>query len=127
MDIKFNIYMNILVINNKTIYFSEYQKQIFEFNILDNHIYILTNKGWRNDYSEYEISNNIFKFDFDGNLIYRTGLLKLEKPVFGEKEFEASNLSIQDDKLYLGYGIGYEAWADIKTGEIIHGQFEGRK
>ncbi len=127
MDVKFNIYMNILIINNKNIYFSEYQKQIFEFNIIENHIYILTNKGWRDDYSNYQISNNIFKFDFDGNLIYRTGFLELEKPVFGEKKFEASNLSIKDGQLYLGYGIGYEAWADIETGKIIKGRFEGRK
>lgn len=127
MDVKFNIYMNILSINNKNIYFSEYHKQIFEFNIIKNYIYILSNKGWRNEYTNYEISNNIFKFDFDGNLIYRTGLLELEKPVFGENKHEASNLSIQDGQLYLGYSIGYEAWANIETGKIIKGRFEGKK
>ena len=119
--------MNILEFENKTFYFSEYKKQIFEFNILGDYIYILTNNGWRNEFSEYEISNNVFKFDFNGNLIYRTGLLELEKSVFGKSKFEASDLSIQEGQLYLGYSIGYEAWADIETGEIIRGQFEGRK
>lgn len=84
-------------------------RRIIKFILYEDYIYVCT------ELSQYVISSfpkfdikadNVLKLDKKGNLIYRTGLLKLDNPVFEEKEFEASNLSIKDNQLYLGYGIG---------------------
>tara|TARA_B100000378_G_C18026232_1_gene405911 strand:- start:34 stop:432 length:399 start_codon:yes stop_codon:yes gene_type:complete len=107
-------------------------RRINKFIIHNDYIYLCTNLSEHliSLFPEYDIkADNILKLDKKGNLIYKTGLLKLEYPPKSGniKEFEASNLSIQDNQLYLGYGIGYEAWADIETGKIIKGRFDGRK
>ena len=124
--------LGIIELDNKTITLGNHIKnrRVNKFILHDNYIFVCTHLSEHliSLYPELNIkANNIFKFDKQGNLLFKTGLLKLEKEVFGEKEFEASNLSIKENQLYLGYGIGYEAWADIETGEIIRGQFEGRK
>ena len=56
-------------------------------------------------------------------------MLKIEYPIDSGnfESWEVSNMNIVNDKLYLGYSRGYEAWHDIKSGEFITGRFENRK
>lgn len=125
--------LGIIQLNDKAITLGKHlnKRRINQFILNDDYIYVCTylTEYMSKAYPELRNTkeNNVLKFDLQGNLIYKTGLLKLDKPVFGEHECEVSDLSIQNNQLYLGYSIGYEAWADIETGKIIRGRFEGRK
>lgn len=128
--VSIDIILGGLKINERYVSFkSQYKKEINQIVFHDNYIYIRGGKGHRISEDEYKIDDTIYKFDNKGELIYKTGLLTIEYPINSGRfeTWEASSMNIINNELYLGYSRGYEAWANVTTGEILRGNFENKR
>ena len=128
--IKIEFVRNNIYFENKCLMFhNAFNKQIRDVIYLDEFIFVKAGKRIHLPNDNYNFEDNIFKFNSKGELLYRTGMLNIEYPIDSGvfENWEASDMSIVNNQLYLGYSKGYEAWFDIETGELIRGQFENRK
>ena len=128
--IKVEFWMSEILFKNECLlFFNKYNKQIYDVIYYNNFLFVHAAKRAHLPNNNYKFEDNIFKFNSDGDLLYRTGMLKIEYPIDSGifENWEASDMSIVDNQLYLGYSKGYEAWFDIETGKLIKAQPEGRK
>lgn len=111
---------------NEIFYRNEYDMEIYKMINYQENVYL---SFYHKINKEAVIVDTIYKFDNQGVFVYKTGLLTVEYPLnSGEQEtWEASNMSIVNNQLYLGYSKGYEAWFDIETGKLIKAQPENRR
>src|SRR5690554_5572457 len=68
-------------------------RRIHTFILQDNYIYVCTyiSKYMMKSYPKEKIKgNNVLKFDAEGNLLFKTGLLRLKRAFFGERKFDVS-------------------------------------
>jgi len=128
--IKIEFVTNNIYFEDKCLMFHNiFNKQIRDVIYLNEFIFIKAGRRIHLPNDNYKFEENIFKFNNEGELLYRTGMLRVEYPIGSGvfEDWEASNMSIVDNQLYLGYSKGYEAWFDIETGELIKAQPENRK
>lgn len=114
---------------NQIDFSSKYHKAIKKVIFYDDHIYVLGGKfGNAEQDKGYEINDTVFKFDKNGILLYKIGLLQIEYPINSKtiEEWEASNLDIFNGEIQLGYARGYRIFADIETGVVLRSEFENR-
>ena len=128
--IKVGFWMSGISFENEYLYFfNEYNKQIYDVIYYNDFLFVRAAKRAHLPNDNYKFEDNIFKFNSKGELLYRTGMLNVEYPsnsgIF--EDWEASDMSIVDNQLYLGYSKGFEAWFDIETGKLIKAQPENRR
>ena len=105
-----------------------YQLPIRRVLITEKLVYVLLypeNDDRRSDnYVEYD-KNNLFAFDFEGDLKWRVG--KLIRETYRKDgmfyEYAPVSLNLNDDLLLLDYGsIALKVWLDPITGKIVKQQ-----
>lgn len=121
MSIKVRIDTSSITVPSKISPIHTFDGKIFFMLIEKQRVFFLLSSIYKDSFTiEKEIDpNNIYCFDFEGNLLWQTG--RVEFTTYGGDTYihPASDMYIDGNLLKLCYQMGLYRWLDPETGQVV--------
>lgn len=126
MSLKVRLYTKSITIPSKVSPIHTFDGEISEILLTKEKVFFLVSQSNKIPFAnEKDIDelNNIYCFDLNGNLLWKTG--RMEFPTYGGNIFihPASDMFIEGNQLKLFYQMGLYRWLDVETGEVVKEEY----